>query len=194
MESVKVSLAFVPCESVNAKIRNLKENLKSVIGWYSSCNSAGHVTICEFETTRDELKGVASLLIEKLQYEHAQHVYFNDYSIFQHGNTYTYYIVPTVQSKYYFNQRSAAVIDALKDRFSLKSISKEPHLSIGRKLEEGALKDAKSSLKQIDLDFYCDSVYIRVFNPDVKQYDIFFKIPFGGKERLLGAGQLSFNF
>ena len=194
MESVKVSLAFVPCESVNAKIKNIKEILKSVIGWYSSCNSAGHVTICEFETTRDELSRIASLLVEKLQYEHAQHVYFNDYSIFRHGDTYTYYIAPTVQSKYYFNQRSAVVIDALKDRFSLKAISKEPHLSIGRKLEEVAIKDAKNSLKEIDLDFYCDSVFIRVFNPDIKQYDMFLKVPFGGKERLSDAGQLSFNF
>ena len=194
MESVKVSLAFIPCESVNAKIKNLKEILRSAIGWYSSCNSAGHVTICEFETTWDELNRIASLLVEKLQYEHAQHVYFNDYSIFRHGDTYTYYIAPTVQSKYYFNQRSATVIDALKDRFPLKAISKEPHLSIGRKLEEKALKEAKSNLQQIDLDFYCDAVFVRVFNTEVKQYDIYAKIPFGGKERVFDVGQLSLNF
>lgn len=195
MESVKISLAFMPCEKVNAKIKGIKDVLKSLVGWYSSCNAAGHITICEFETTQDQLEGIVAILREELSYEHAQYVYFNDYSVFQNGDSYTYYIAPTVQSRYYFNQRSAVVINALKAKFSLRSISKEPHLSIGRRLEENMLKEAKNNLQQIDLDFFCDAVFIRVFNPIVKQYDIYTKIPFGGKERkVYGAGQLSFNF
>ncbi len=194
MESVKISLAFMPCEKVNAKIKGIKDMLKSMVGWYSSCNAAGHVTICEFETTRNQLEHVVAMLGEQLLYEHAQHVYFNDYSVFRHGDSYTYYIAPTVQSRYYFNQRAGTVIDVLKAKFQLQSISKEPHLSIGRRLEEGMLKQAKSNLKQIDLDFFCDAVFVRVFNPVVKQYDVYAKIPFGGKERAYASGQLSFNF
>lgn len=194
MESVKISLAFMPCEKVNAKIKGLKDLLKSIVGWYASCNSAGHITICEFETTREKLEGVISTLREQLMYEYAQYVYFNDYSIFQNGDTYTYYIAPTAQSKFYFNQRSQAVIDSLKNKFSLRAISKEPHLSIGRKLEEKKIKEAKANMKDIDLDFYCDAVFVRVFNTEVKQYDIYAKIPFGGKERVFDEGQLSLNF
>lgn len=194
MESVKISLAFMPCEKVNAKIKGLKDLLRSLVGWYSSCNSAGHITICEFETTLHKLEGIVSILREELTYEHAQYVYFNDYSIFQHGDTYTYYIAPTGQSKAYFNQRSQVVIAALKNKFSLSAISKEPHLSIGRRLEEDKVKEAKENMKAIDLDFFCDSIFVRIFNPDIKQYDVYTKIPFGGEERLIGTGQLSFNF
>lgn len=194
MESIKVSLVFMPCEKVNAKIKGLKDLLKSIVGWYASCNSAGHTTICELETTPDKLEGIVSTLREQLVYEHAQYVYFNDYSVFQQGDTYTYYIAPTVQSRYYFNQRSAVVVDALKTKFSLRSISKELHLSIGRRLEEDMVCEAKKSLKKIDLDFFCDAVFVRVFNPIVKQYDIYSRIPFGGKEKPYASGQLSLNF
>lgn len=194
MERVKISLVFMPCEKVNAKIKGVKDLLKSLVGWYSSCNSAGHVTICELEIERNQLEEIKSRLSECLQYENAQYVYFNDYSVFQNGATYTYYIAPTTQSKIYFNQRAQAVCDALKGDFSLKAISREPHLSIGRRLEEEMLLLAKSNLKAIDLDFYCDGVYIRIFNPKLKQYEVYSKVPFGGKERKIESGQLSLNF
>lgn len=194
MESIKISLAFMPCEKINAKIKGLKDVLKSLIGWYPSCNSAGHITICEFETAPNQLNGIISILREQLLYEHPQYVYFNDYCIFQHGDTYTYYIAPTIPSKSYFNQRSQVVIDALKNRYSLKSISKEPHLSIGRRLEENMIKEARAKMKNIDLDFYCDAVFVRLFNPQIKQYDLYTKIPFGGRKRAIEVGQLSFDF
>lgn len=194
MESVKISLVFMPCEKVNAKIKGLKDVLKSLVGWYPSCNSAGHITICEFETQRDRLSEVIMILKEALLYERAQYVYFNDYSMFRHGDTYTYYIAPTVQSKYYFNQRAQILIDALKNKFTLEAISKEPHLSIGRRLEEEKVKEAMANLKQIDLDFFCDAVFIRMFNPTIKQYDIYAKIPFGGQTRTHASGQLSLQF
>lgn len=194
MECVKVSLAFMPCERMNAKIKGVKEFLKSLVGWYASCNSAGHITICEFEAEKDELDDIVATLVDKLQYEHAQFVYFNDYSMFQHGETYTYYIKPTVQSKFYLNQRSEVIISTLKNRFSLKAISKEPHLTIGRRLEIDKIIQAKDHLKKVDLDFFCDSVFIRIFNPALKQYDIYSKISFGGKERLFDVGQLSLDF
>lgn len=72
-------------------------------------------------------------------------------------------------------------------------LSKEPHLTIARKLEQQQLQEAKRNLKDIDLDFLCDGVFVRIFNEQKEQYEVYSKIPFGGQEPQ-ASGQLSLAF
>ena len=161
-----VSIDFMPCDRVNSTIKKLKEFLKSLVGRYSSSQSAGHITICNFEITEDNLGDVIQILTDALRYEHAQYVYFDNFASSPDG---TFFIAPTVQSKWYFNERTQKIISSLKHKFELTHLSKEPHLTIARKLEQQQLQEAKRNLKDIDLDFLCDGVFVRIFNEQKEQ-------------------------
>lgn len=91
-----VSIDFMPCDRVNSTIKKLKEFLKSLVGRYSSSQSAGHITICNFEITEDNLGDVIQILTDALRYEHAQYVYFDNFASSPDG---TFFIAPTAQNR-----------------------------------------------------------------------------------------------
>ena len=63
-------------------------------------------------------------------------------------------------------------------QFPVSHKSSEPHISIGRQLTEAQLKIAYSLFNSVNLNFICDVITIRIFNPDRKQYDVLETIPF----------------
>jgi 2'-5' RNA ligase len=63
-------------------------------------------------------------------------------------------------------------------QFPVSHKSTEPHISIGRQLTESQLKIAYSLFDSVDLNFICEGITIRIFNPDRKQYDVLETIPF----------------
>ena len=63
-------------------------------------------------------------------------------------------------------------------QFPVSHKSSEPHISIGRQLTEAQLKIAYSLFDAVNLNFICDGITIRIFNPERKQYDVLETIPF----------------
>ena len=63
-------------------------------------------------------------------------------------------------------------------QFPVSHKSSEPHISIGRQLNVNQIKEAYNMFQEINLNFICDGITIRIFNPDRKQYDVLETIPF----------------
>ncbi|WP_431242087.1 hypothetical protein ACQ9BO_19420 [Flavobacterium sp. P21] len=57
--------------------------------------------------------------------------------------------------------------------------SDDPHLSIGRRLTPENLKIASQLFTTIDMEFLCDKIVLREFDPIKKQFFIIDTIPFG---------------
>lgn len=186
-----VSIDFIPADSVNSAVRKFKELLKSMVGSYADYHSAdGHIPICRFDIPEENLEDLIYILKHSVNYTHAQYVYFDKFSTLSDG---TFAITPTAQSKWFFNECSNAIISSLKHKFHLKVLYKEPHLTIASKLEQQQLQDAKVNLKDVDLDFLCDSVCIRILNASNGQYEIYSKVSFGG-QKPEDSGQLTLAF
>ena len=66
-------------------------------------------------------------------------------------------------------------------QFPVNHKSSEPHISIGRQLSAEQLKEAYNMFQEINLNFTCEGITIRVFNPERKQYDVLETIPFKGE-------------
>ncbi|MGE8428278.1 MAG: 2'-5' RNA ligase family protein [Sphingobacterium sp.] len=194
----KYSFVFQPDEAGIVLVDGLKRRLRASLaelfpdenkGWYPSCNSKAHVTICAFKAEEDKLALAIEALQEALAYERSQYVYFDHFSSFAGG---AFYIAPTVHARSYLRDRAKRVVQTLA-QFDLINISDEPHISIGRQLEPERLEVAKELLRSVDLSFMCKGVYVRQFKPDLGQYEVIDFIQFGNQSKE-NSGQLAFKF
>ncbi|MES2543275.1 MAG: 2'-5' RNA ligase family protein [Bacteroidota bacterium] len=163
---IKCSIAIIPSQEVCILVDNVKKELFKKIGWFNSVNSKAHITISEFESTEDEamiiinkVKTIAEM-IEPIQ------VSFENYNSFLNG---AFYISPEEISKH----RLKKIMKCF--HIATKSISKvyknsEPHITIGRKLEEKKLKIALENFTSIEFSFNCEAVSIRIYDRKIQQY------------------------
>lgn len=187
----KYSLVFQPCEKGIQVVKSIKESLKTKIGWFSSCHSLAHITICEYIADVDNLSKIKKQVAEVLKYEHSQYVYFDEYSAFPKSGA--FFIAPALKSKQFLKSKMQAItnIDFSTELYK----SDEPHLTVGRKLDQEELAIAFDHFKAIDLDFFCSSIFLRKFNPTRKQYDTIEEFKFGNLPKPpQEMGQLSFDF
>ena len=190
-ELEKYSLVFQPCEKGIQMVKSIKESLKNKIGWFSSCHSLAHSTICEYLANGNDLSKIKKQVTEILKYENSQYVYFDDYSAFPKNGA--FFIAPALKSRQFLKNKMQAITSIDFDTKMFKST--EPHLTVGRKLDQDKLAVAFENFKAIDLDFFCSSIFLRRFNPIKKQYDTIEEFKFGNLPKPpKEEGQLSFDF
>ncbi|MDH5827360.1 2'-5' RNA ligase family protein [Sphingobacterium faecium] len=184
------SFVFQPCEKGIQIVKSIKENLKSKIGWFHSCHSLAHITICEYHADLETLSKIKKQVAEVLKYEGSQYVYFDTYNAFRNG---AFYIAPALKSKQFLKKKMEAITKI--NISTLLSKCDEPHLTVGRDLNPEKLAVAVESFKAIDLDFFCSSIFLRKYNPAREQYDIIEEFKFGNFPKPpVEEGQLTFNF
>ncbi|CAM3739008.1 2'-5' RNA ligase family protein [Sphingobacterium prati] len=194
----KYSFVFQPDEAGLILVDGFKQRLRAALaeefpdkdkGWYHSCNSKAHVTICAFAGNDGTLAEAIAVLQQALLYERSQYVYFDHFSSFAGG---AFYIGPSLHARSYLREKARKIVQVL-GRFDLIEISDEPHISIARRLEQERLEFAKKLLRSVDLNFMCTGVHIRRFNPDIGQYEPVNFVKFGNQSKE-NSGQLSFKF
>ena len=168
------SLVIFPNPEQSILIKSFKQLLKNNIGWFGSANAAAHITIINFE---DE----ASLLVhldkirEFCKNVVSQKVTLNAWDSFGEK---TFFISLDQTSQLYLNN----IIIELHQYLGFKIKNAHAHLSIARGLDAKKIKTAYELFRntQINLQFNCDSFYLRRFNDQTQQYsDIIEKIAFG---------------
>ena len=169
----KYSVVFHPSETVIEAVKELKEQLSAKIGWFPSKNSLAHVTICEFEYEDETYENIKSRIANYCRYQNPFGVTFNAFGNYTNG---AFFITSNSESK-------SKMVEIMKEipkqiQFPVSHKSSEPHISIGRQLTESQIKIAYSLFDNIDLNFICEGITIRIFNPDRKQYDVLETIPF----------------
>ena len=169
----KYSVVFHPSETVIEAVKELKEQLSTKIGWFPSKNSLAHITICEFEYELATYENIKSRIANYCRYQNSFEVTFNTFGNYTNG---AFFIAPDTESK---NKMADIMKEIPKQiQYPVSHKSSEPHISIGRQLSEAQLKIAYSLFEKIDLNFVCDGITIRIFNPERKQYDVLETIPF----------------
>ena len=169
----KYSVVFHPSETVIEAVKELKEQLSTKIGWFPSKNSLAHITICEFDYELATYENIKSRITTFCSYQNPFDVTFNAFENFTNG---AFFIAPDTESK---NKMAEIMKDIPKQiQFPVSHKSSEPHISIGRQLSAEQLKEAYNLFQKINLNFTCEGITIRIFNPDRKQYDVLETIPF----------------
>ena len=168
------SLVIRPPDPVIELVGNLKKRLREHIGWFGSAHAQAHLTIFNFDANADELLIWQENIGKFCQSMVAQEVAFDHFDAFAPR---TFFVSPDDRSMLYLNN----VITSFA-RFIGEKPQAHAHISIARSLREGQLEQVQSLLNEpIHFTFLCNSLTLRRFNAEVKQYsDIVARFAFGG--------------
>ncbi len=155
-------------------VKKLKDFLRSKIDWYNSCNSEAHITICEFTIDESKLDSIKQKLAKISDTFTPFQVNLDHFDSFPNAGA--FFIGVNDDSKNHFVPIMKKIHETLK---SLKHKSDNPHLSIGRKLTPENLKIASELFTTIDLQFECNEIVLREFDPIVKQFFVIDSFKFG---------------
>lgn len=174
----RYSIVIQPSNSVIEEVKQMKELLALKIGWYNSKNSVAHITINEFERDEIELENIKSKLREITTYLQPQEVQFTSFNTFPNG---AFFLKPNVASRRYLKE----IMTSVHQKFSYPTNTKsyEPHISIGRRIQLENIEIAKSLFsKDPNISFICDTIALRCFNVERKQFDVIATFSFLGEE------------
>lgn len=168
------SLVIFPNSEQSTLIKSYKQLLKNHIKRFGSVNSMAHITVINFENELlfqlyiDRIREFCKTAIQRK-------VTLNSWGSFGEK---TFFIAPDQPSQLYLNN---LIID-LHLYLGFKIKNAHAHLSIARGLDTKKMETAYELFKNmpINLQFNCDSFYLRRFNNQTQQYsDILEKIDFG---------------
>jgi 2'-5' RNA ligase len=171
----KYSVAIYPPQDVIDSIKTMKESLKNKIGWYNSCNSIAHITICEFEIEESQINIYKSKIFKVCDTFYPFQVFLNDFGAYENNGA--FFIAPIEDSEQKLKPIMKKVQDTLKS-LNLKK-SNNPHISIGRRLTPENLKIASQLFTTIDMEFLCQQIVLRELDPIKKQFFVIDTFNFG---------------
>jgi len=168
------SLVIHPSDEILALVKSMKEQLAAEVGWFNSKNSVGHITICEFKTTEKGLENIKNQIKKICNTLLSVNVHLNEFGAFPNG---AFFIAPDDDSKKSLKRIMKQFHISLLLPEMLKSDN--PHLSIARRLKPENLVKANQMFTTIDLNFVCDNVILREFDPKIKQFFVIETFEFG---------------
>ncbi|MES2239221.1 MAG: 2'-5' RNA ligase family protein [Bacteroidota bacterium] len=164
----RYSLVISPSENNIAEVKAMKEALTKEIGWYHSKNSLAHITINEFMASDSEIESIKKQLSNICDSLKPIDVCLNSLDTYPNG---AFFIAPDEVSKIDLKQ----ILKHINQFFRVKTLFKnnEPHLSIARQLSAEQIAVAYRLFSNpIELNFICDRIALRCFNPNIKQFEI----------------------
>jgi hypothetical protein len=175
----KYSLVIDPSIEVKHTGKTMKELLFGKIGNFGSKNSIVHITICEFEIDDSAIEMIKPQVFKICDTFTPKQVYFDRFASFD--NVGAFYMAPDDNSKNILVNFMKKVNNSLK----ITGITKitNPHMSIARRLTPDNLKIATELFTTIEIDFLCNSIALREFDPVVRQYFIIDTFSFNGNSQ-----------
>jgi 2'-5' RNA ligase len=171
----RYSLVISPSEEIIALVKSMKQKLSNEIklieggdGWFNSKNSLAHITINEFMASDNEMEIIKKQLNAIVESLKPVEVRLNAFDNYPNG---AFFIAPDAVSKIDLKE----IMKHINQSFRVKTILKnnEPHLSIARKLSpEHIALSYRLFSEPINLNFLCNSIALRLFNPEIKQFEI----------------------
>ncbi|MCF6129028.1 2'-5' RNA ligase family protein [Flavobacterium sp. AS60] len=172
------SLVIFPTQEQIELVKSYKQLLKSHIPkGYGSANAKAHITIIQFKTHLEFMLYINQIR-EFCKSVKSQKVIFNSWGKFEYAGA--FFISPDAVSKVYLDSLIVSINEYLGFKIDTKNVN--AHMSIGRKLYGKDMKIAEELFGniQVNLKFNCDTLQVRKFNNQTKQYsDIIEKISFG---------------
>lgn len=181
------SLAIMPGLSIAEEVKAMKQKYRVAIGKsYGSANADGHISLDGFEANENDYPYILAeyrrIISELTPFE----VKFSGFGDFDRGNYSAFYIKLIDDSSDEIRQRSGLVMKdfdkKLKKQYMQKwaDESKNPHMSMGRRLTREWVALAYSIFTDYEASFRCEEFVIRKFNEKRKQYDVVDVLPLLG--------------
>ncbi|MGM8362487.1 2'-5' RNA ligase family protein [Flavobacterium sp. ARAG 55.4] len=165
----------------------MKDQLAEEIGWFNSKNSLAHITINEFMASEKQIEFIKKELILICDSIKPVAVSLKTFGTYPNG---AFFLAPDEITK----PELKSILQYVNQAFNTNTRFKnsEPHLSIARKLSPEKIEKAYRLFPSaVALNFICDSITLRCYNPDVKQFEIVSSFSFNNNpDSFYGQGTL----
>jgi 2'-5' RNA ligase len=178
----KYSIAFIPNDEIIHQVKTIKMELAEKIGWFHSKNALAHITICEFTVDSSSIARIKNIITRIVSTFSSIEVRLNTFRNYPNG---VFFIAPDEHSKNCLKNIMKTVSSSLKIKNIYKS--SDPHLSIARKLNAEQLEIAINLFQKTDIYFTCGAIFLRQFNPELKQFVIVDTFLFKSKTTQVGV-------
>lgn len=159
------SIAIYPPLPIIEEVEGIKNELAAIIGWFNSKNSKGHITIGNFYADIKEVSKIKSALTTQCSSEPGLKLNFNHFESYPNG---TFCILPDAGCRDSLKDLMKRIQQCITIKGSYKSTN--PHITIGRKLDEDKLAIASKLFTKVGMNFYCDRIVLRMLDDKIKQY------------------------
>lgn len=183
------SLAIMPSPAILQEVADMKQQYRLAIGKsYGSANAEAHISLDGFEADENDYPYILAEYRRIVAALSPFEIQFSGLADFDRGNFSAFYIKPTTGSVLAIRDRSETVMKLfdkkIKKQYTRKwaDESKNPHMSIGRRLTREWIALAYATFSGYEAGFLCDSFAIRKYNEKRKQYDVVDVLPLLGTE------------
>lgn len=182
------SLAIMPPPPIAEHVRSFKLDYRNAIGKsYGSANADGHISLDGFDAVEADYPLILAEYTRLVTPLTAFELNFSGFADFDRANFSAFYIKPTEESSNAIRERTQAIMKGFDKKFKKQYMqkwadeSKNPHMSIGRRLTREWIALAYSIFTEYEAGFLCDSFAIRKYNEKRRQYDVIDTIPLLGQ-------------
>lgn len=182
------SLAIMPTPLIADEVRGFKLDYRNAIGKsYGSANADGHISLDGFDAAEANYPLILSEYMRLISPLTPFQLNFSGFGDFDRANFSAFYIKPTEASCDAIRERTQAIMKAFDKKFKKQYMqkwadeSKNPHMSIGRRLTREWIALAYSIFTDYEAGFLCESFAIRKYNEKRRQYDVIDTIPLLGQ-------------
>ncbi|WP_031529876.1 2'-5' RNA ligase family protein [Dyadobacter crusticola] len=182
------SLAIMPSATILQEVAEMKQQYRGAIGKsYGSANAEAHISLDGFEASEDDYAYILAEYRRIVSELDPFNIVFSGFEDFDRGNFSAFYIRLTEDSSEEIRKRTATVMTTFDKKIKKQYMrkwadeSKNPHMSIGRRLSREWVALAYSIFTKYEASFHCNAFAIRKYNDKRRQYDVVDVLP------LLGA-------
>ncbi|MCE6987600.1 2'-5' RNA ligase family protein [Dyadobacter sp. CY323] len=181
------SLAIMPSLEIASQVAEMKQQYRIAVGRsYGSANAEAHISLDGFDADENDYPYILAeyrrVVSELTPFE----IRFSSFGDFDRANYSAFYIKPTEETSAAIRERSETVMKnfdkKLKKQYTKKwaDESKNPHMTIGRRLTREWIGLAYSMFTEYEAAFLCDAFVIRKFHEKRRQYDVVDVLPLVG--------------
>lgn len=190
------SLAIMPPPEIHEQVKGFKQLFRDATGKsYGSANADGHISLDGFDAAEVDYPLILAEYKRLVTPLTPFQLDFSGFADFDRGNFSAFYIKPTEKSCDDIRERTQAIMKGFDKKFKKQYMqkwadeSKNPHMSIGRRLTREWIALAHSIFTEYEAGFLCDSFAIRKYNEKRRQYEVIDTVPLLGQ--LAIGGQIS---
>lgn len=166
------SVAISPPDAVLEQVRQLKQQLRGAIGWYHSAGALAHLSFHLFHSDAGTLPNWEAYIENFAARQSPVFLQFDHTDSFVNG---AFFLAP--------DEASEQILARMIKDFHRKTTwfpgeVVRPHMSLARRLKSSQLAVARKLIPEVNINFVCEDLVLRRFNPKRGQYDIYRRFPF----------------
>jgi 2'-5' RNA ligase len=181
------SLAIMPNAAILQDVAEMKRQYRTATGKsYGSANAEAHISLDGFEASEDDYPYILAEYRRIVSELDPFDIFFFGFEDFDRGNFSAFYIKPTEESSAAIRKRTELVMQRFDKKIKKQYMqkwadeSKNPHMSIGRRLSREWIALAYSIFTKYEASFHCNAFAIRKYNEKRRQYDVVDLLPLQG--------------